>query len=328
MRVLVTGGAGFIGSNFVRRLVASGCESVVVVDALTYAGTQKNLADIPSSALSFFRINICDSAALATVFADHDIQQVVHFAAESHVDRSIASADPFTMTNVVGTQRLLDVCRKAGIERFIHVSTDEVYGSLQPHDAPFTESSPLQPNSPYAASKAASDLMVRSYHQTFDFPAIITRCSNNYGPYQFPEKLIPLMIYNATHNKPLPIYGDGQNIRDWVHVHDHCDALLRVLTHGQLGECYNIGGTCEQTNQSVVTTILDTLGVSHDHITYVADRLGHDFRYAISHDKITTQLGWFPKIPFAHGIMETIQWYTDHTEWLEHVMASNKAVAQ
>ena len=233
MSILVTGAAGFIGANFVRLLATKTTEPIIALDALTYAGNRENLAGLNNEQVLFSHTSICDQDGLATVFDTHNVQQVVHFAAESHVDRSILSSDPFIQTNVVGTQRLLDVCRKYNVTRFVHVSTDEVYGSLSKTDPAFTESHQIQPNSPYSASKASSDLLVRSYVETFGFPAMITRCSNNYGPYQFPEKLIPLMIHHARTGKSLPVYGDGQNIRDWVHVSDHCDAVLAVLNQGK-----------------------------------------------------------------------------------------------
>ena len=273
MSILVTGAAGFIGANFVRLPATKTTEPIIALDALTHAGNRENLAGLNNEQVLFSHTSICDQDGLATVFDTHNVQQVVHFAAESHVDRSILSSDPFIQTNVVGTQRLLDVCREFNVTRFVHVSTDEVYGSLSKTDPAFTESHQIQPNSPYSASKASSDLLVRSYVETFGFPAMITRCSNNYGPYQFPEKLIPLMIHHARTGKSLPVYGDGQNIRDWVHVSDHCDAVLAVLNQGKVGEVYNIGGECELTNLSIVESIIDEVGASRDLIQFVTDRL-------------------------------------------------------
>ena len=321
MSILVTGAAGFIGANFVRLLATKTKGPIIALDALTYAGNRENLAGLNSEQVLFSHTSICDQDGLAAVFDTHNVQQVVHFAAESHVDRSILSSDPFIQTNVVGTQRLLDVCRKYNVARFVHVSTDEVYGSLSKTDPAFTESHQIQPNSPYSASKASSDLLVRAYVETFGFPAMITRCSNNYGPYQFPEKLIPLMIHHAQTGKSLPVYGDGQNIRDWVHVSDHCDAVLAVLNQGQVGEVYNIGGECELTNLSIVESIIDAVGASRDLIQFVTDRPGHDFRYAMNIQKITNDLGWQPQVTFKQGLADTIQWYQDNDAWLQRVIS-------
>ena len=286
MSILVTGAAGFIGSNFVRYLINQTDKVIVSYDALTYAGNLSNIHDLPTNQHMFVHGNICDKEPLRNTLKKYNIKTIVHFAAESHVDRSIMSSDPFVQTNIVGTQCLLDASKAHGIERFIHISTDEVYGTLKKDDAPFTEAHQIQPNSPYAASKAASDLLVRSYVETFNFPAIITRCSNNYGPYQFPEKLIPLMIHNAKNNIPLPVYGDGQNIRDWVHVDDHCAAIAAVLNKGQLGEVYNIGGECELKNIDIVKKIITQCNADEGLIQYVKDRPGHDFRYAMNISKI------------------------------------------
>ena len=256
MSILCTGTAGFIGSNFLRILLNQTDKSVVSLDALTYAANLDNICDITTKQHTFFKGDICDIDTLRAIFKEHAIDTVFHFAAESHVDRSIMSSDPFVQTNIVGTQRLLDVSKEHEVKRFIHVSTDEVYGTLTNDEPPFTESHQIQPNSPYSASKAASDLLVRSYVETFGFPAIITRCSNNYGPYQFPEKLIPLMIHNAMNGKPLPVYGDGQNIRDWIHVTDHAEGILAVYEHGNIGEAYNIGGETELKNMQIVKKLL------------------------------------------------------------------------
>ena len=320
MSILVTGAAGFIGSNFVRLLTHQTDSHVVAFDALTYAGNLANLADIPTEQHTFIYGDICDERALASVFNTHDIKQVVHFAAESHVDRSIMSSDPFIQTNVVGTQRLLDASKTHGVEAFIHVSTDEVYGTLSATDPPFTESHPIEPNSPYSASKAASDLLVRSYVETFGFPAMITRCSNNYGPFQFPEKLIPLMIYNAKNNLPLPVYGDGSNVRDWIHVTDHCKAVLAVLNKGSVGEVYNIGGKSEIKNIDIVKEIVHLCGADPEKIQFVTDRPGHDFRYAMAIEKIQQTLGWSPEISFHEGLKSTIEWYDKHADWLKQII--------
>ena len=294
--------------------------SVVSYDALTYAGNLENLTGVSDTHHQFVRGDICDAEKLKACLSEHSISTIVHFAAESHVDRSIMSSDPFIQTNVVGTQRLLDAAKDHGIDRFIHVSTDEVYGTLGLSDAPFTECHQIQPNSPYAASKAASDLLVRSYVETFNFPAIITRCSNNYGPYQFPEKLIPLMIHNAKNGKPLPVYGDGKNIRDWIHVMDHCKGIYAVLTQGEIGEVYNIGGECELTNIDIVKMIIKECGQDDSLIEYVTDRPGHDFRYAMDISKIKSELGWRPEETFENGLRQTIEWYSKNNEWLTRII--------
>ncbi|MFT7539833.1 MAG: dTDP-glucose 4,6-dehydratase [Gammaproteobacteria bacterium] len=321
--ILVTGGAGFIGSNFVRLLVKTRPDwRVVNLDSLTYAGNLENLTEVEGHAnYTFVHGDICkpeDVARALEACGDDGATSVVHFAAESHVDRSIESGLPFVQANVVGTQILLDATRVAGVERFVHVSTDEVYGSLG-ETGFFTETTPLAPNSPYSASKTASDLLVRAAVKTHDFPALITRCSNNYGPYQFPEKLIPLLIANASEDKPLPIYGDGMYIRDWLYVQDHCEAILAVLERGETGEVYNIGGNNEYPNLDIVRLVLENLGKPESLITYVADRPGHDRRYAIDASKIKADLGWEPRFTFEEALPLTVRWYQDNAEWLERV---------
>ncbi|MEB3198112.1 MAG: dTDP-glucose 4,6-dehydratase [Candidatus Sericytochromatia bacterium] len=320
MKVFVTGGAGFIGSNFVRLLLQAqpNCR-ITVLDALTYAGNLNSLRDLQSQPrFRFEHGDIRDSRLVNSLLAGHDA--VVHFAAESHVDRSISDPTAFVQTNVEGTVVLLDAARRLGVSRFVHISTDEVYGSLGPTGL-FSENSPLAPNSPYAASKAASDLLVRSYHETFGLHTVITRCSNNYGPYQFPEKLIPLFITNAMHDEPLPLYGDGLNVRDWLHVEDHCRAIARVLEAGQAGEVYNIGGHNEQTNQAITALILRALGKPDSLVRHVQDRPGHDRRYAIDASKIERELGWRPRFDFAQGLAETIAWYQANAAWWEPLRA-------
>ena len=319
MRILVTGGCGFIGSNFVLHMLASDpdCE-IVNFDALTYAGNLENLASVSAEPRHrFVRGDICSSDDVAASL-DESIDAVVHFAAESHVDRSVEGPDVFLRTNVLGTQVLLERMRRLGSGRFVMVSTDEVYGSLGPQGA-FREDSPLAPNSPYSASKAAADLLCRAYHHTFGLDVVTTRCSNNYGPFQFPEKLIPLMIANALEDKPLPVYGDGRNIRDWLYVGDHCTALDAVLRRGKSGEIYNIGGNSERENIQVVRALLDRLGKPQTLIRYVTDRPGHDRRYAIDAGKIRRELSWQPSVPFESGLAQTIQWYLDNSAWLDQV---------
>ncbi|WP_054956208.1 dTDP-glucose 4,6-dehydratase [Paenibacillus dakarensis] len=318
MKIMVTGGAGFIGSNFIRYFLKQyPYDEIINVDLLTYAGNLNNLADI-SEGLRFIKADIADKASLEPLFKE-GLDAVINFAAESHVDRSIVQPELFVKTNVLGTQTILDLSKKYGIHKFIQVSTDEVYGSLGSTGL-FTEDTPLQPNSPYSASKAGADLLVRAYYETYGLPVNITRCSNNYGPYQFPEKLIPLMIYNAMNGRPLPLYGDGMNVRDWLYVEDHCRAIDIVLRNGKNGEVYNIGGNNERNNLQVIRTILELLNKPESLITHVADRLGHDRRYAIDSSKIRTQLGWVPKYSYEDGIRCTIQWYQDHLDWLEQVL--------
>jgi dTDP-glucose 4,6-dehydratase len=307
-KLLVTGGCGFIGANFIHYALAADPHiRIVNLDALTYAGNLDNLAELKDSPrYRFVQGDITDRKAVVAAIDGADA--VVHFAAESHVDRSIQDSGAFVRTNVVGTQTMLDAARSAGVSRFVQVSTDEVYGSLGPTGA-FTEQSPLAPNSPYAASKAGADLLVRSYCQTHDFPGLITRCSNNYGPYQHPEKLIPLFITNLLQGKPVPVYGDGLNVRDWIHVRDHCAAIDAVLRRGRVGEIYNIGGRCERTNLELTHALLEATGKPASLIQYVPDRLGHDRRYAIDSTKLETELQWRPQVPFAQGLRETVAWY-------------------
>ncbi len=320
--VLVTGGAGFIGSNFVRYLLRAHADITVVnFDKLTYAGNLENLADVDGDPrYRFVRGDICERTAVEAMFNRHEIDTVVHFAAESHVDRSILGAGVFITTNVLGTQTLLDVARTAGVERFVHISTDEVYGSLGP-EGKFTEETPVHPNSPYAASKASSDMVALAYHHTFGLPVLVTRCSNNYGPYQFPEKLIPLMIVNALHDKPLPVYGDGLNVRDWLHVEDHCSAIDRVLIAGTVGEIYNIGGNNEWRNIDIVRLLLRILEKPDSLMHFVKDRPGHDRRYAIDASRVARELQWRPSVTFEHGLQATIEWYVGHRPWWQRVMS-------
>ncbi|MCE2656654.1 MAG: dTDP-glucose 4,6-dehydratase [Rubrivivax sp.] len=337
--ILVTGGAGFIGSNFVLGWLAHHDEPVINLDALTYAGNLRNLSSLQGDTRHrFVRGDITDRALVDGLLAEHRPRAIVHFAAESHVDRSIHGPLAFIKTNVDGTYTLLEAARafwqalpadeKAGF-RFHHVSTDEVYGSLRPGDPAFTESHPYEPNSPYSASKAASDHLVRAWHHTYGLPVVTTNCSNNYGPYHFPEKLIPLMIVNALAGKPLPVYGDGQQIRDWLYVTDHCSAIRAVLARGRLGETYNIGGWNEKPNIEIVHTICALLDELRPHaegsyqrlVTYVADRPGHDRRYAIDARKIERELGWRPAETFETGIRKTVQWYLDHADWVADVQS-------
>lgn len=318
--LLITGGLGFIGANFVRYILEHFDVKVVNLDNITYAGNPDNLKDIESDPrYDFVRGDICDKELVGVLFSEHSFDAVVHFAAESHVDRSITGPEIFVTTNVLGTQVLLDQARISWDgyfcnRKFVHVSTDEVYGSLGTTGY-FTETTPYAPNSPYSASKAGSDLMARAYFHTFGLPVTITNCSNNYGPYQYPEKLIPLMITNAIDGIPLPVYGDGKNIRDWLYVEDHCSALNRVLEKGHPGETYNIGGSNEWQNIDIVKTILAELGRPESLITYVPDRVGHDRRYAIDASKIKHALGWQPTMQFKVGIQKTIQWYVDNETW-------------
>jgi dTDP-glucose 4,6-dehydratase len=320
MRIIVTGGCGFIGSNFVRHLLVSDRDvSIVNIDALTYAGNLENLADVADDPrYEFERGDICDKEFVEGVVGCGGIDAVINFAAESHVDRSILDSGPFIRTNIIGTQVLLDAARRHSIPRYVQVSTDEVYGSLG-EEGYFTEETPLAPNSPYSASKTAADLLVRSYHHTFGFPGIITRCSNNYGPYQFPEKLLPLFISNLMNDEPVPVYGKGENVRDWIHVLDHCRGIEAALRHGKEGEVYNFGGRCEMKNIDLTRLLLRLLGKPESLIRYVQDRPGHDLRYAIDCSKAERELGWEPQIDFETGLNETIRWYQDHAEWVSHI---------
>ncbi|MCL6443690.1 MAG: dTDP-glucose 4,6-dehydratase [Alicyclobacillus sp.] len=316
MKVLITGGAGFIGANFVRYALANHPEDQVInFDLLTYAGNLETLRDVEGHPnYHFVKGDIANPADVDEVM-QRGVDVIVNFAAESHVDRSILDPAAFVRTNVVGTQVLLEAARKYGVKKFVQISTDEVYGTLGPDNPPFTERTPLQPNSPYSASKASADLLVRAYHETYGLPVNITRCSNNYGPYQFPEKLIPLMIIHALEDKPLPVYGDGLQIRDWLHVWDHCAAIDLVIRHGRDGEVYNIGGNNEHTNLEIVRTILRILDKPETLIRHVADRPGHDRRYAIDATKIRTEMGWSPKYTFEAGLRETVEWYLTHRDW-------------
>ncbi|MDZ4815005.1 MAG: dTDP-glucose 4,6-dehydratase [Verrucomicrobiota bacterium] len=341
MKLLVTGGAGFIGSNYVHHVLKNTQDDVVVLDKLTYAGNKENLGAFKGSLrLSFVQGDIGDAILVPQILNAHGIDAIVNFAAESHVDRSITSPGEFIQTNVVGTFELLQSARayydsqplKKETFRFLHVSTDEVYGSLGPNDAAFSESTPYSPNSPYSASKAASDHLVRAYFHTYHLPVLTTNCSNNYGPWQFPEKLIPLMILNALDGKKLPVYGDGLNIRDWLYVEDHCKAIHMLLTQGKPGETYNVGGLCEKTNLELVHTLCHLLDelvpnspfVPHKNlIHFVTDRPGHDRRYAIDCRKIQLETGWQPSETLETGLRKTIQWYLDNREWREHI-SSNK----
>ena len=346
---LVTGGAGFIGSNYIHYMFKKYGKDIRIinVDKLTYAGNPENLEEIeknPDYDYTFVKADVCDREAISKIFAENDIDRVVHFAAESHVDRSIADPGIFVKTNVEGTGNML-ACARAAWERedgtypedkkFLHVSTDEVYGSLPEDGGYFYETTPYSPHSPYSASKAGSDMLVRAYMDTYHFPANITNCSNNYGPYQFPEKLIPLMIHNALEGKKLPVYGDGKNVRDWLYVEDHCKAIDMVQEKGRLFETYNVGGHNEKQNIEIVKTIIDVLRdelpdddprkahLTEDLITYVQDRKGHDRRYAIAPDKIRAEIGWEPDTMFREGIRRTIRWYFAHPEWMEHVTSGD-----
>jgi len=323
-RILVTGGAGFIGSNFVRMVLSERPDCFVVnLDKLTYAGNLENLAGLlghPNH--KFVKGDICDGALVEKIIADHNVDAIINFAAESHVDRSITGPKAFVETNVTGTLTLLEAARDKKLERFIQVSTDEVYGALGPQGK-FTEQTPLAPNSPYSASKAAADLLVKAFGHTWGVRYNITRCSNNYGPYQFPEKLIPLMINNALNNKELPVYGDGLYVRDWLYVYDHCTAVWQVLTKAPPGEVYNIGGCNEKTNLEVVDLILNRLGKPKSLIKHVTDRPGHDRRYAIDASKIISELGWQPLVSFEEGIGKTIDWYLQNQDWLRSIVSGD-----
>jgi dTDP-glucose 4,6-dehydratase len=313
MKILVTGGAGFIGTNFIRYLFAHHPEDeIICLDKLTYAGKYENIAPFIHQPNFFFeKTDICDREAVFSVFKKYNPDAVVHFAAESHVDRSLAEPDLFLKTNILGTGVMLDAVNHFGTKRFHQISTDEVYGDLplERKDLLFSENSPLKPSSPYSVSKTSADLLVLSYFRTFGTPVTISRCSNNYGPYQFPEKLIPLMITNAKNDRPLPVYGDGLNVRDWIYVDDHCKAVDRILRNGTCGEIYNVGGNCEISNIDLVRMILKILGKPESLITFVPDRKGHDRRYAICSEKLRKELGWIPETAFSEGLQKTITWY-------------------
>jgi len=322
MTILITGGAGFIGSNFVRWMLRYHPDDQVInVDKLTYAGNLENLEDMEDNTrYTFVKADICDRQAMESLLQRSPISAIVNFAAESHVDRSILGGAEFIETNVGGTNVLLELAREYQVKRFIQVSTDEVYGSLG-SDGKFTERTPLHPNSPYSASKASADFLALAHHHTFGLPVVVTRCSNNYGPYQFPEKLIPLIIVNAIHDKPLPVYGDGLNVRDWLHVTDHCAAIDAVLQKGKAGQVYNIGGNNEWKNIDIVKLILRQLGKSENLIKFVKDRLGHDRRYAIDSTRIQAELGWTPSYTFERGIKETVEWYLEHQGWWKKILS-------
>jgi len=327
MKILVTGGCGFIGSNFIRHMLGSYPDyRIINLDALTYAGNLENLKGIKDDGrYTFVKGRIEDSSLLKEVMAGVDC--VVHFAAESHVDRSILDAQPFLITNVIGTSLVLEAAKRVCIKRFVHISTDEVYGALG-EEGKFTETTPLLPNSPYAASKASGDLIVRAYHETYDFPAIIVRPSNNYGPFQFPEKLMPLMITNLMDEKPVPVYGDGKNVRDWLFVEDNCRAIDLILHRGRTGEVYNVGGNAERKNIEIVKKVLAILGKDESFITFVKDRPGHDYRYALDNGKIERELGWRPSVDIDSGLEKTVDWYKKNEWWwrpLKDRLASESA---
>ncbi len=325
MTVIVTGGAGFIGSNFIFHMLEKHPDyRIICLDKLTYAGNLSTLESVMGNEnFAFVKADICDRTAVYSLFEKEKPNIVVNFAAESHVDRSIENPDIFLQTNIIGTSVLLDACRKYGIIRYHQVSTDEVYGDL-PLDRPdlfFTETTPLHTSSPYSSSKAAADLLTLSYHRTYGLPVTISRCSNNYGPYHFPEKLIPLMIANALNNKPLPVYGEGKNVRDWLYVEDHCKAIDLIIHKGRVGEVYNVGGHNEKQNIEIVKIICKELGKSESLITYVTDRKGHDLRYAIDPSKISNELGWLPETKFEQGIKKTIKWYLENRKWWESIIS-------
>lgn len=325
MKILITGGAGFIGSNFVFHMLKFHPEDrIICLDKLTYAGNLSTLAPVMDKPnFRFVKADICDRQAVYQLFEEEKPDIVVNFAAESHVDRSIENPSIFLETNIMGTAVLMDACRKYGIQRYHQVSTDEVYGDL-PLDRPdlfFTETTPIHTSSPYSSSKASADLLVLAYHRTYGLPVTISRCSNNYGPYHFPEKLIPLMIINALHDKPLPVYGDGLNVRDWLYVEDHCRAIDLIIHEGTVGEVYNVGGHNEMKNIDIVKLICQALHKPESLIQYVTDRKGHDRRYAIDPTKIHTELGWLPETKFADGIQKTIQWYLQHEDWWQPIIS-------
>lgn len=325
MKIIVTGGAGFIGSNFIYRMLERHPDdNVVCIDRITYAGNMSTLAEaLKNPRFRFYKNDICDRKNIYDIFAAEEPDVVVNFAAESHVDRSIETPEIFLQTNILGTQVMMDACRKFGNVRFHQVSTDEVYGDL-PLDKPelfFTEETPIHTSSPYSASKASADLLVQAYHRTFGLPVTISRCSNNYGQFHFPEKLIPLMIINALHDKPLPVYGKGENVRDWLYVEDHCNAIDLIIRNGRVGEVYNVGGHNEMKNIDIVKLICLKLGKPESLITFVADRKGHDMRYAIDPTKIHRDLGWLPETKFADGLQKTIDWYLQNKTWWEAIVS-------
>jgi dTDP-glucose 4,6-dehydratase len=325
MKIVVTGGAGFIGSNFIHYMFDKYPEyKIVCIDCLTYAGNLSTLKNVLNNDnFKFYRINICDRESIYKVFMKEQPDIVINFAAESHVDRSIENPEIFLDTNIKGTAVMMDACRKYGIKRYHQISTDEVYGDLplDQHDLFFSENTPIHTSSPYSSSKAAADLLGMSYYRTYGLPVSISRCSNNYGPYHFPEKLIPLMIINALKNRPMPVYGDGINVRDWLYVEDHCNAIDLIVHKGKAGEIYNIGGHNEMSNIDIVKLICKELGKSEDLITYIADRPGHDLRYAIDPTKIHNELGWLPKTRFSDGIKKTINWYLENKEWWQNIIS-------
>lgn len=327
MNIVVTGGAGFIGSNFIFYMRKQHPQDrIICIDSLTYAGNLSTLASVMEQpGFRFVKLDICDRQGVYRLFEEEHPDVIVNFAAESHVDRSISHPEVFLQTNIIGTSVLMDACRKYGIKRYHQISTDEVYGDLplERPDLYFREDTPLCTSSPYSSSKASADLLVMAYHRTYGLPVTISRCSNNYGPYQYPEKLIPLMIANALADKPLPVYGEGQNVRDWLYVEDHCKAIDRILRNGMVGEVYNIGGHNEMKNIDIVKMICAVLNKPESLIVYVEDRKGHDLRYAIDPTKIYNELGWLPETKFEDGIRLTIQWYLDNMEWWKHIVNSN-----
>ena len=327
MKIIVTGGAGFIGGNYIHLMLKKHPEDTIIcLDALTYAGNMETLAPVMAAPnFKFVKLDIRDREGVYALFEKEQPDIIINFAAESHVDRSLVNPELFLQTNIIGTSVLMDACRKYGIKRYHQVSTDEVYGDLplDRTDLFFTEETPLHTSSPYSSSKASADLLVLAYHRTFGLPVTISRCSNNYGPYHFPEKLIPLMIINALHDKPLPVYGKGENVRDWLYVEDHCTAIDMIVRNGKVGEVYNIGGHNERRNIDVVKTIIKELGKSEDLIHYVTDRPGHDRRYAIDPTKIKRDLGWEPTTRFEDGIKKTIAWYLANRPWWEHIISGN-----
>lgn len=328
MKLIVTGGAGFIGGNFVHYMLQEHPgDQIICLDKLTYAGNLSTLADVMDHPnFQFIKMDICDRDSVYGLFEKEKPDVVINFAAESHVDRSIENPEIFLQTNIIGTSVLMDACRKYGIQRYHQVSTDEVYGDL-PLDRPdlfFTEETPIHTSSPYSSSKAGADLLVMAYYRTYGLPVTISRCSNNYGPYHFPEKLIPLMIINALHDRPLPVYGDGLNVRDWLYVEDHCRAIDLIIRKGKVGEVYNVGGHNEMRNIDIVKLICQELGKPESLITHVTDRKGHDRRYAIDPEKIHRELGWLPETKFADGIKKTIQWYLTHQKWWEDIIISGE----